>query len=166
MLVFVYHAFSLYLFKYLIPLFLFTIPYILQGRLNLRFRIRDILIGAIVSIIILIPFWYLFSKTGKAFFFLPVSANIFQLFGISLPEEVYFRGFLQERLGNTIKGLLAVSILFAFTHLPQFIFYNDPYSLLTFFPSLVMGFLYLRTSNVLPSTIFHFLSNIVFLGFF
>ncbi len=95
---------------------------------------------------------------------LPVSAVIFQLLGVSLPEEVYFRGFLQERLGNTMKGVVVVSLLFALVHLPQFVIYRDPYALLTFFPSLVMGFLYCRTSNVLPSAIFHFASNIVFLG--
>ncbi|HXX80085.1 MAG TPA: CPBP family intramembrane glutamic endopeptidase [Thermodesulfovibrionales bacterium] len=89
---------------------------------------------------------------------------IFQLFGVAIPEEVYFRGFLQQRLGNTLKSVLTVSLLFSFMHLPQFIFYGDRYSLLTFFPSLVMGLLYWRTSNVLPSVIFHFCSNIVFLG--
>ena len=95
---------------------------------------------------------------------LPVSAVIFQLLGVSLPEEVYFRGFLQHKLGNTLKGVLVVSLLFSLVHLPQFILYGDRHSLLTFFPSLVMGFLYWRTSNVLPSVIFHFASNIMFLG--
>jgi len=93
-----------------------------------------------------------------------MGAVVFQLLGVAVPEEVYFRGFLQQRLGNTLREVLLVSLLFSFMHLPQFIFYGDKYSLLTFFPSLVMGLLYWRTSNVLPSTIFHFLSNIVFLG--
>jgi len=51
-------------------------------------------------------------------------------------------------------------------HVPQLIFYGDIYSVMTFFPSLVMGFLYMRTSNVLPSIIFHFFANIVYLGFY
>ena len=161
-----YHAFSFSLFKYLVPLFLLAVPYLMQGKINLKFSVKDIIIGIIASIVILAPFWFFVVSTGKVFTMLPVNAALYQLAGISLPEEVYFRGFLQERLGNTIKGLLVVSLLFAFMHLPQLVFYRDPYALLTFFPSLVMGFLYLRTSNILPSAIFHFLSNIVFLGFY
>jgi membrane protease YdiL (CAAX protease family) len=104
------------------------------------------------------------AAIGRPLVWLPVGAVIFQLLGVSVPEEVYFRGFLQDGLGNTLKSVLVVSLLFSFMHLPQFIFYGDRYSLLTFFPSLVMGLLYWRTSNVLPSAIFHFSSNIVFLG--
>lgn len=161
---FVYHAFSLSLFKYLIPFFLITVSYIFQRRVNLRFSIKDILIGITVSAVILLPFWFFMSLTSRAAISLPISTMLFQLFAISLPEEVYFRGFLQEKLGNNIRGLVIVSILFSFMHLPQLIFYGDIYSLMTFFPSLVMGFLYMRTSNVIPSIIFHFIANIVFLS--
>jgi membrane protease YdiL (CAAX protease family) len=128
--------------------------------------VKDIVLGMMVSFIILIPFYVVLSFTGKTFSLLPLNAIVFQLLGISFPEEVFFRGFLQEKLGNTIKGLLIVSILFSLMHIPQFIFYGNIYSLLTFFPSLIMGFLYMKTSNVFPSTIFHFLSNVMFLGFY
>ncbi len=164
MVVSVYQAFPLPLFKYLIPIFLLTVPFILQGEINFRFSAKDAAIGVIVSTVVLMPMWYFFCHSGKSFALLPTNAVLFQLFGISLPEEAYFRGFLQHRIGNAIKGILIVSLLFALTHLPRFIFHGDAYSLLTFFPSLVMGFLYLRTSNILPSVIFHFSSNIVFLG--
>jgi membrane protease YdiL (CAAX protease family) len=125
---------------------------------------KDAAIGIVVSALVLLPFWYFFSRPGRPLVWLPVGAVIFQLLGVSVPEEVYFRGFLQDRLGNTLKSVLVVSLLFSFMHLPQFIFYGDRYSLLTFFPSLVMGLLYWRTSNILPSAIFHFSSNIVFLS--
>ena len=124
------------------------------------------MLGIVVSIIVLAPFYVIFSFFGKSFGLMPLSAMAFQLLGISFPEEIFFRGFLQERFGNNIKGLLIVSILFSLMHMPQFIFYGDIYSLFTFFPSLIMGILYMKTSNVLPSTIFHFLSNIVFLVFY
>jgi len=123
-------------------------------------------LGIIVSFIILVPFYVVLSFIGKTFSLLPLNTIVFQLICISFPEEVFFRGFLQERFGNTVKGLVIVSVLFSLMHLPRFIFYGDIYSLFTFFPSLIMGFLYMKTSNVLPSTIFHFLSNIVFLGFY
>lgn len=164
--VFVYHAFSFGPLKYLIPAFLLAMPYALQGKVKLRLSLKDTGIGIITSALLLIPFWLIMSQGGKPFSFPPANSMFFQLIGISLPEEVYFRGFLQERIGNNIKGLLMASILFSIAHLPQFIFYNDIYSLLTFFPSLAMGFLYLKTSNILPSTIFHFLSNALFLGFY
>ncbi len=164
-LVFAYHAFPFPLLKYPIPVFLLTVPFIFQGKINFRFSVKDAVTGVVASAVLLPPVWYFFLHSGKSFALLPASAALFQLFGISLPEEAYFRGFLQDRIGNTTKGILIVSFLFAFTHLPRFIIHGDTYSLLTFFPSVVMGFLYLRTSNILPSVIFHFLSNIVFLGF-
>jgi len=162
--VLVYHAFSFSLFKYLIPFFLISVPYVFQARINLRFRIRDILIGFIVSAAILLPFWYLMLLNGRSLLPLSTAAVFFQLLGVSLPEEIYFRGFLQERLGNNIRGILIVSLLFSVMHLPQYIFYGDFYSVMTFFPSLIMGFLYMKTSNIIPSVIFHFNANIVFLG--
>jgi membrane protease YdiL (CAAX protease family) len=159
-----YHAFPVSFLKYLIPLYLFLIPALLQGTLHLRFSVKDAAIGIVASAAVLLPFWYFSSQPGRPFTLVPVSAVIFQFLGVSLPEEVYFRGFLQHKLGNTLKGVLVVSLLFSLTHLPQFIVYGDRLALLTFFPSLVMGFLYWRTSNVLPSVIFHFASNIMFLG--
>jgi membrane protease YdiL (CAAX protease family) len=161
-----YHAFSLSFLKYLIPVFLLCIPALIQRTINLRFSVKDIITGLVASVAVLIPFSFIAASAGKVFSLLPLNGLIFQLVGIALPEEVYFRGFLQERLGNTFGGVVVVSFLFAFMHIPQFVFYGDPYSLLTFFPSLVMGFLYWRTSNVLPSMVFHFLSNTVFLGFY
>ncbi len=100
----------------------------------------------------------------KSFAFPAINTLIFQLFCISFAEEVYFRGFLQQRLGNNLTGVLVVSLLFSIMHIPQLIFYNDIHSVMTFLPSLIMGYLYMRTSNTLPSIIFHFLANIVYSG--
>jgi membrane protease YdiL (CAAX protease family) len=90
---------------------------------------------------------------------------LYQLIGIAFAEEVYFRGFLQESLGSTTRSVVLVSSLFAFMHVPQLIIYHDINAILTFFPSLVMGYLYMRTRNIAASTLFHFLANIVYLGF-
>ncbi|MCL5022347.1 MAG: CPBP family intramembrane metalloprotease [Nitrospirae bacterium] len=121
--------------------------------------------GLLASLVFLLPFALFLSHSGGSFTLLPPGAVFYQLLGVAFPEEVYFRGFLQEKTGNTFRGLFTVSVLFSLIHLPRFIFAGDATSLLTFFPSLVMGFLYRRTSNVLPSTLFHFLSNTVLLGF-
>jgi membrane protease YdiL (CAAX protease family) len=164
--VFVYHAFSFTAAKYLIPVYLAAIPLIFQKKINLRLTIKDIITGIAASVVILLPFIFFFSLSGKVFTALSINTMLFQLLGVSFPEEIYFRGFLQERLGNNIRSIFIASILFSTMHIPQFIFYNDIYPLLTFFPSLIMGLLYLKTSNILPSAVFHFFSNIVFLGFY
>lgn len=163
--VFVYHALSFPLVEYLIPAYLLIIPYSIDKKINLQPSVRDALIGLAASAVLLMPLYLALYMTGRSFNLISAKAVVFQLFAISLPEEVYFRGFLQERLGNNIKGLIIASILFSIMHIPQFIFHGDVYCLLTFLPSLVMGFLYMKTSNVLPSAIFHFMSNVVFLGF-
>lgn len=163
-LVFVYHAFSFSLLKYLIPLLLLAVPYAMGFKVGFRLAARDILSGVVASVLVLLPFWFFSSPAGKVFFSLSSGALLFQLLGVAFPEEVYFRGVLQEKLGNRMGGVLIVSALFSLMHVPRLIFYGDPYSVLTFFPSLVMGFLYMRTSNIVPSTIFHFASNVVFLG--
>jgi membrane protease YdiL (CAAX protease family) len=162
--VFVYHAFSLSFLEILIPLFLVAVPFLFRAKVVLRFSGKDILTGIGVSAALLLPFCFFVLLMGKSVVLPPAGTVLFQLAGVALPEEVYFRGFLQERLGNTAGAVVAVSALFAFTHLPQLIFYSDISSVLTFFPSLVMGFLYMKTANVLTPAIFHFSANIVFLS--
>lgn len=163
--VFAAHVFpSFRFFAYAIPLFLVAVPVVLRRRINLSFSMKDLIIGAGVSLIILAPVcaWFL---TRQAFRPLSLHVVAEQLFLVSFPEEVFFRGFLQDTLGNNLKGVVVVSLMFSLSHTPSLLFGGDIYALLTFFPSLVMGLLYMRTSNVLPSTVFHFLSNVVFLGF-
>jgi membrane protease YdiL (CAAX protease family) len=161
--VFFSEAFHLRFLDYLLPLYLVAVPLVFKRRVNIAFSLRHILLGLGVSIIILLPFFAVFFP-GKKFVLMGPGAALIQLFGISFPEEYFFRGFLQEELGNDLKGAIMVSLLFAGAHLPGLFFYGDFYAPLTFFPSLVMGFLYMRTSNVVPSTIFHFLSNVMYLG--
>lgn len=161
-----YHAFSLHFIRYLIPFLLISASYALQKMINLRFNVRDALAGIIASAAILAPFGYILSLTGRSFELMPFNGLVFQLLSASFPEEVYFRGFLQERFGNNIRGIVLTSLLFSLMHLPRLIFLGDIYSVMTFFPSLIMGFLYMRTGNILPSIIFHFSANVVFLGFY
>jgi membrane protease YdiL (CAAX protease family) len=61
--------------------------------------------------------------------------------------------------------VLIASVLFAAAHLPAMVFYGDMNALLTFFPSLVMGLLYMKTSNIVPPAVFHFLANVAFSAF-
>lgn len=161
--VFLSHLFSIRIFDYMFPFYMLAIPIILRGRINFSFSARPFIFGLLVSFIVLVPFYIVFS-TGKTFTSMSINTILIQLFAVSFPEEVFFRGFLQDVLRNDIKGVFIVSLMFSVTHLPGLLFYGDIYAPMTFFPSVVMGLLYMKTSNVLPSTTFHFLANVVFLG--
>ncbi|SPQ00654.1 putative Abortive infection protein [Candidatus Sulfobium mesophilum] len=161
--VFPAHALHLPFSDYLIPLYLVAVPLVLEGKININFSLRQILMSLIVSLMVLAPFFAVFLH-GKKFAAMGAGTAIFQLLCVSFPEEVFFRGFLQEAFGNNISSVVMVSLLFAGAHLPGLFFYGDVYAPLTFIPSLVMGILYMRTSNVIPPTIFHFLSNVLYLA--
>jgi len=157
------HASSLRFLDYVVPVYMLAAPLLLGTRIRIGLSVRQIVFAVIVSFVILIPYLFFFSPAGRLVLLGP-GALAFQLLGVSLPEEIFFRGFLQETLGNNLRTVFFTSILFAVAHLPAFFFSGDTFALLTFFPSLLMGILYLRTSNVVPPTIFHFLSNVLYLG--
>lgn len=163
--VYVYHAFSFVLFAYLVPLFLLLVPYGFQQTIRLRFIPKDAVAGFAVSLALLLPFGLYLTGSGHIITFPLPDQLLWQLVGVSLAEEAYFRGFLQHRLGNTAGSVVVVSLLFSLMHTPQLVFDGGLYPLLTFFPSLVMGLLYCWTGNILPSVIFHFLANCTYISY-
>jgi membrane protease YdiL (CAAX protease family) len=92
-----------------------------------------------------------------------------QLVIIALPEEAFYRGYLQTRiddafttrvriLGATVgPGILIASVVFALGHVATI---RDPSRLAVFFPALVFGWLRARTGGVGASIAFHALCNI------
>ena len=92
-----------------------------------------------------------------------------QLLVIALPEEAFYRGYLQTALDEAWPkrksifgaqigwGLLVTSVLFAVGH---YITVRDPNRLAVFFPSLVFGWLRARTGGVGAPIAFHAMSNI------
>ena len=142
-----------------LPILMVMFPIIVGYRVKLRFSIKDFFLGLIASLIILLPYYLVFGgnlKTTTAYYI------IFQLLSVSLPEEFFFRGFLQDSIGKNFRAVLIISLLFSIAHLPKAIFLGEWISLLSFFPSLVMGWLYMKTNNILPGTIFHLLANLVY----
>jgi uncharacterized protein len=91
-----------------------------------------------------------------------------QLFVVALPEEFFYRGYLQARLklawpgGARVLGVtvgpafLLVAVLFAVGHLAVF----NVFRLAVFFPALVFGFARERTGTVLGSTLLHAIFNL------
>jgi hypothetical protein len=93
-----------------------------------------------------------------------------QLVIIALPEEAFYRGYLQTRLddvwaprlrvfgANVGPSLFVVSAVFALGHLAT---KPDPGRLAVFFPSLVFGWLRARTRGVGASMAFHAMCNLL-----
>jgi membrane protease YdiL (CAAX protease family) len=91
-----------------------------------------------------------------------------QLFVVALPEEFFYRGYLQGRLkaawpsGAQFLGVkvgpafLLVAVLFALGHLAVF----HVWRLAVFFPALLFGFMRERTGTILGSTLLHALFNL------
>ncbi len=150
------------------------IPYLLHADVGgLKFSARGIVIGIVASVVILAIYLACLALIGKytdksiSINSLSLSFLLTQLLLVALPEEFFFRGYLQSRLGDNIKAVVIVSVLFAIGHFITVCLWGSHdmglcvQSLLTFFPSLVMGYLYLRTRSLWSSIIFHFLANIV-----
>ena len=142
-----------------LPVLMVMFPIIAGHRVKLRISIKDIVLGITVSVIVLLPYFLLTGGHLKA---VTGYYILFQLLSIAFPEEFFFRGFLQDSTGRNFKAVVTVSLLFAAAHLPRVVFFGEWISLLSFFPSLVMGWLYMKTNNIVPGTIFHLLANLVY----
>lgn len=92
-----------------------------------------------------------------------------QLVVVAIPEEVFFRGYLMERLervwpptknlfGAKVGWALVVSsALFALGHL---LVIPNPQRLAVFFPALVFGWMRARTGSIAAGAAFHALCNV------
>jgi CAAX protease family protein len=128
------------------------------------------------ALLIFPPFWlgyYLWWKPHHAFVAaaLPSLGDdvLGQLFVIALPEEAFYRGYLQTALDNAWKprwrilgadlgaGFLVSASLFAVGHLLTEV---NPNRLAVFFPALVFGWLRSRTRGVGAGVVFHALCNL------
>ncbi|MBI4514509.1 MAG: CPBP family intramembrane metalloprotease [Deltaproteobacteria bacterium] len=92
-----------------------------------------------------------------------------QLLGVALPEEFFFRGYLQSQLNRTLGqrtgvlgvrcglGLPLAALLFALCHIPL----GGPAQVIVIFPGLWYGWLRERTDSVVIPTVYHALSNVL-----
>ena len=125
-------------------------------------------VGIVLSILVIILSTTPEQLQGNFF-----SGNTFYAFiyylAVGFGEELLFRGFLQLRCSfwlGEIRGLILASTIMALIHLPQRVFAVglDPLraliSALSLMPfSLLMGFLMLRTQNILGPSILHTVTN-------
>lgn len=147
---------------------MFGAPFIMKSDVRgLSWNTRGVILGIIVSVVILSIYVLIVDKPIR-FGRISYSLIILQLFFVALPEEVFFRGYLQEKIGNNVKGVLVVSALFVLGHLVArcvgggFSGSTCLQDLLTFFPSIVMGFLYAASGTLWGNIAFHFLANVIY----
>jgi hypothetical protein len=98
-----------------------------------------------------------------------VNETFGQVVIIALPEEAFYRGYLQSRLDDAFPwrvrllgakvgvGLLVGSVIFALGH---FATIREPTRLAVFFPSLVFGWLRARTKGIGAGIAFHASCNL------
>jgi len=131
---------------------------------------------ALAAALIIYPcFWFGFRLWWKVGTFHPaplgpvVSDALGQLLVIALPEEAFYRGYLQTALERELGaklnvfgarigwGLVLTSAIFAIGHLFTEL---NPARLAVFFPSLVFGFLRVRSKGIGASVAFHAMCNL------
>jgi membrane protease YdiL (CAAX protease family) len=100
----------------------------------------------------------------------PFDAVLGQLVVVALPEEAFFRGYLQSALDRALPkktrvlgadvgwGLVIASAVFALGHLATV---PQPARLAVFFPSLVFGWLRARTGGIGAGVTFHAACNLL-----
>jgi len=94
---------------------------------------------------------------------------VIQLVAVALPEEFFFRGYLQGRLAESWPdrrrlwgapvgpALVVTAALFAIGHV---LVDGNPLRLAVFFPGLVFGWMRARTGSILAGVLFHALCNL------
>jgi membrane protease YdiL (CAAX protease family) len=113
-----------------------------------------------------------YGKPPEFHFRLPVRFPLLvvnQFLVVALPEEMFYRGWMQTRWAATAPerqsrvlgaalgaGFLSTHVLFALGHLVVF----QVWRLATFFPGLLFGWLRARTGNIAASVVVHALSNV------
>lgn len=88
-----------------------------------------------------------------------------QIIVVALPEEFFFRGFVQGRLAEAWRSpvaprvgpIVVASALFALCHV---LVQTNLSTFAVFFPGLVFGWMRARTCSILPGTLFHALCNL------
>jgi uncharacterized protein len=154
-----------------------VLPGALDVRATARAAVRALGWAALFAVVTFVPFWagwrWWWHARGAFQFAMPPLDALNEVFGqlaiIALPEEAFYRGYLQSRLDDVwaprwrIAGafvgpsLLVGSAVFAMGHLATI---REPARLAVFFPALLFGWLRARTGGVGAGVFFHVLCNL------
>ncbi len=117
-----------------------------------------------ISGVIILHYWgwafagpIIFASKQQWFFWI-----LTQFVYIAFPEELFFRGYLQNRLHQLIPHhpigvILLSSGLFGLVHM---IIQGTPSACLTVLPAILLGWLYWQTQSLLTPILFHAVCNI------
>lgn len=151
-------------------------PEPVAGRRLVADAARAIAVAVLIGLVFFPPFWagYVLWWQPRAAFLLPswpgfVDEALGQWLVIALPEEAFYRGYLQTALDEAwprrirVLGadlgpsVVVASALFAVGHVATEI---HPSRLSVFFPALVFGWLRARTGGIGAGVAFHALCNL------
>ncbi len=142
-----------------------------------RAALRAVAVASLFGVLTFVPFYFGFLRfwhprhsfsIGMPWMEL-LSLCAGQLLVIALPEEAFYRGYVQSRLDEVFPArlrilgaeigpsLLITSVVFALGHLATV---HRPARLAVFFPSLLFGFLRARTGGVGAGIVFHAMCNV------
>jgi membrane protease YdiL (CAAX protease family) len=146
-------------------------------RRSLPSAMRETAIAIGIAAIVFPPFafgFHAFHQPTESFVLMlpedPIESLLGQLVVVALPEEAFFRGYVQTRLGDafpakrtlfgadvSLAALAGQSALFALVHIAV-----DPYPerLAVFFPGLLFGWLRARRGGMGAALVLHALSNL------
>jgi uncharacterized protein len=154
---------------------------VLPGKLDVARLLRSVAqaIGwaVLVAAVVFVPFYfgwrYFWHPKGTFALHIKPMEALNEIFGqlviIALPEEAFYRGYLQSRLDEALPGrlrilgasvgpaLVVTSLLFAAGH---FATIREPTRLAVFFPSLLFGWLRYRTKGIGAGLAFHAMCNV------
>jgi membrane protease YdiL (CAAX protease family) len=155
-----------------------VLPGKIDGARVARSAAQALLWAAAFAAVIFVPFffgWRAFWHPRGAFALHASAPEIVnEVFGqvviIALPEEAFYRGYLQTRLDDALPrarvrifgadvgpSLVLASMIFALGH---FATIRDPARLAVFFPSLLFGWLRVRTKGIGAGVAFHASCNV------
>ena len=101
-----------------------------------------------------------------------ISWLVYQFMYIAVAEEMFFRGYLQSnvlcllttsiqknRVFLNLIGIIVSAIVFAISHS---VILGSVMPMITFFPGLIFGWLFVKTESLLAPILFHGLANIYY----
>lgn len=95
----------------------------------------------------------------------------YQFFYIAVAEEVFFRGYLQTnilrltdqmqhtKLTQTLKNRISITLCAACFAIAHIIIHGQIEFALTFFPAIILGWLFVKTKSLIAPILFHALAN-------
>jgi membrane protease YdiL (CAAX protease family) len=123
--------------------------------------------GLLVPLVAIVMGWRLAHGGGQALWpgQVTLTVAVWQAVLVVIPEEMFFRGYVQARLGDAAFGpnarIVATAALFTASHL---VVESGWMRLLVFVPGLVTSWLRERSGGLLAPAGFHWLSNLTAAG--